>query len=185
MKSRRALAVLLAAVSATSITACGNDHATAEAESEGTYVTVDSLRYQVQISRQLNPTDVEDRDYLTGVSPENVTLKPDETWFAIFIRVGNSHKGGKPIPTATAFSMEDTAENEFAPIPIAGNPLAYKQTSLGPKEILPRGIEVAAYSPTQGKLLLFKMPNDSLSNRPLELIIHGASGAEGTVEIDV
>lgn len=184
MKSRRSLAAVLAVVSIAGLSACGDDHGSNTAESEGTYITVDNLRYQVQISRQLNPTDVEDRDYLTGVAAENLALKDDEVWFAIFIRAWNNHNGGKAIASAQSFSLTDTSENEFAPVP-ASNIIAYKQTLLGPKEASPRGTEAAAYAPTQGKLLLFKVPNSSLSNRPLELHVTGANGQPGTIRIDV
>ena len=37
------------------------------ATDEGQYLEVGGLKYQVQISRQLNPSDNEDRGYLVGV----------------------------------------------------------------------------------------------------------------------
>jgi hypothetical protein len=177
-------AALLAAVSVAGLTACGDDGPQLTSESEGTYVTVDHLRYQVEISRQLNPTDAEDREYLTGIDPVEATLKPNEVWFGVFVRISNNAKAGRSIPTASTFSIEDTQSKEYEPI-TAANLIGYEQTSLGPKETFPRGVEVASYAQTQGKLVLFKVTNDTLSNRPLELTITGVSGKPGKVRLDV
>lgn len=184
MTPRRTFATLLAAVSVAGLAACGDDGPVTTAKSEGTYVTVDHLRYQVEISRQLNPTDVEDRDYLTGVPDADLTLKPNEVWFGVFVRVVNEAKGGPLLPTASSFLIEDTQHNDFEPIP-TDNIISYKPTTLGPKDTFPRGVEPAAYAPTQGKLVLFKVQNDTLANRPLELTIFGSSGEKGKVELDV
>src|SRR5882757_8107053 len=105
MTLRRSFSALLVAACVAGLTACGDDGPQRISESEGTYVTVDHLRYQVEISRQLNPTDVEDRDYLTGVAPAEATLKPDEVWFGVFVRVSNNAKQGGEIPTAPSFSI--------------------------------------------------------------------------------
>jgi len=188
MTPRRTIAAVVASVAALGLAACGDDGAIRHAESEGQYVTVDNLRYQVQISRQLNPTDTEDRDYLRGVPASQATLASDEVWFGIFIRVANNHNHGADLPTAPSFEVSDTADNRFRPIP-TDNLISYKPTSLGAKQTLPHGTEAASYAPTQGKLLLFKMPDSSLANRPLELTIRAATGCtkacSGTIQIDV
>ena len=57
------------------------------ATTEGAYVDVGDLKYQVQISRQLNPADVEDRDYLMGLAGATGSSAADEEWFAVFMRV--------------------------------------------------------------------------------------------------
>ena len=72
------------------------------------YSEVGGLKYQVQISRELNPTDSEDRAYLVGLAPTARDLKPDETWFAVFLRVQYDTKDGAPRPTARDFTLEDT-----------------------------------------------------------------------------
>ncbi len=51
-------------------------------ETEGIYVDTGDLKYQVQISRQLNPADFEDRDYLTGLPAADRTLPAGQEWFA-------------------------------------------------------------------------------------------------------
>ena len=47
-----------------------------QAETEGIYLDVGDLKYQVQISRELNPADIEDRDYLKGLPAGDAQPKP-------------------------------------------------------------------------------------------------------------
>src|SRR3954471_17573336 len=83
------------------VAGCGNKEAEYTlAETEGTYVDVAGLTYQVQMSRYLNPSDPEDKQYLQGlaqgVSPEPPTGK---IWFGIWMRVKNY--SGETLRTAT------------------------------------------------------------------------------------
>ena len=81
------------------LAACGNHHdETARVqliEGEGFYLSLGELKYQVQISRQLNPHDVQDRDYLRGVPEAQRTLAADEVWFGVFLQVEN--ESGEPL----------------------------------------------------------------------------------------
>ena len=61
--------LVLIALLATAFAGCGIDDYIHEAETEGVYVDVGNLVYQVQLSRFLNPDDVEDREYLMGLPP--------------------------------------------------------------------------------------------------------------------
>ncbi|MCU1679172.1 MAG: hypothetical protein JWM93_3930 [Frankiales bacterium] len=182
MKLRRLLLPILAAAATTGLTACGDDGPQKVAVSEGTYVTIGKVEYQVQISRQLNPTDIEDRDYLTGLSAADMQLKPDEVWFGIFIRAKNGTNGS--LNTAQDFTLEDTVGTKFARIE-AQNIVDYKPTTLGPGDVFPHSNEISSYGPTQGKLLLFKLTNSTLDNRPLDMKIVAPDGDTGSVEIDV
>lgn len=182
MKLRRLVLPIIAAAAVTGLSACGDDGPQKEAESEGTYVTIGNLQYQVQISRQLNPTDVEDRDYLVGVPPVQRTLKPNQNWFGIFIRVKNGDK--KSQVTATDFTLEDTVNEEYFPVKTTSL-VGYTKTTLGPGDVFPHSNETASYGPTQGKLLLFKLTNSTLDNRPLELKIQAPDGDQGAIQIDV
>ena len=94
---------------------------------EGDVLDVGGLKYQVQISRELNPTDSEDRAYLVGLAPTARDLKPDETWFAVFLRVQYDTKDGAPRPTAREFTLEDTQRDVYRPVPLAAdNVFAYR-----------------------------------------------------------
>lgn len=192
MKTRR-LAVLLTAVAATAgLSACGNKHDVVhEAETEGIYVDVGELKYQVQISRQLNPTNVEDKGYLTGIGPFDRTLGADNVWFAVFIRVENSNQD-QVARSATKFELHDTQENVYDPIRLGReNVFAYRASTVPKAAAYKSGLNpspdsAASEGPTQGALLLFKVPRQTLDNRPLELIISPPSGGEeGTITLDV
>lgn len=183
MKLRRLALPIIASVAVTGLSACGDDGPTSVAELEGTSITVGKLEYQVQISRQLNPTDVEDRDYLQGVPPIQEGLKPDEVWFGIFVRVKNP--SDKTVQTAEEITLADTLEKTYFPVHTE-SVVAYKQTMLTPGDLFPHANEISAYGPTQGKLILFKLTNATLDNRPLELTIHAPQGEEeGEIRIDV
>lgn len=182
MKLRRLVLPIIASVAITGLSACGDDGPQKNAESEGTYVTIGKLEYQVQISRQLNPTDVEDRDYLQGLPPVQAGLKPDEVWFGIFIRVKNP--AHSRIATSNDFTLVDTLDDNYFPVQTTSL-VGYKATTLNPGDVFPHTNETASYGPTQGKLLLFKLTNTTLDNRPLELKIKSPDGDEGEIRIDV
>src|SRR5690606_38371032 len=65
MKLRRVLALTAVSALALPLAACGNkEEVVTHGHTEGSYLNVGNLTYQVQISRQLNPADVTDRSYL-------------------------------------------------------------------------------------------------------------------------
>ena len=79
--------LLPVALAALALGACGNkeDHVL-HAATEGIYLDVGGLKYQVQISRVLNANDREDRDYLVDL-PADQQLGSNDNWFAVFMRV--------------------------------------------------------------------------------------------------
>ena len=109
-RAARLLLLALTAIAALALAGCGNKEQEGEtivAETEGIYVNVDGLTYQVQLSRILNPADIEDAGFLRGTS-EGVAPGKDEVWFGIFMRVQNESKS-ETFRTADTFEMEDTA----------------------------------------------------------------------------
>jgi hypothetical protein len=164
--------------------ACGREKTTTFGATEGTYLDVGPIAYQVQISRILNPQDVEDRDYMQGVEGK---LAVDEVWFAVFVRGQNT--SDKTQPAAHDFEITDTLENRFRPVAIARtNPFAYRPRPVGHGQLIPSGSSAAGAGVVQqGSMLLFKVKLSSLSNRPLEFRIKSptAPQTEGKVELDV
>ena len=64
---RRPLVLIAVLLAGLALNACGKaDEPTSEGETEAVYLDLDGLQYQVQISRQLNPYDVEDSYYVRG-----------------------------------------------------------------------------------------------------------------------
>ena|SRR5215218_8222013 len=174
----------LTALAALAAGGCGNKIDTAiVGETEGIYVGVDDLTYQVQISRILNPASREDQAYLRGVSEEPAA---DEVWFGVFMRVEN--ETDEEHPAADRFRIVDTQEEEFEPVDIDPelNVFGYQPRPVGAGELLPAPNSPAYDNTIRGELILFKLPVASLGNRPLELVIESATGGDNAVvDIDV
>ena len=77
----------------------------------------------------------------------------------------------------------------FKPIEIDTdiNPFAFENgVDVPPSAILPLSSSAAGQGPIQGSLLLFKVTNESLQNRPLELRFSNGEGTTvGTYDLDV
>src|SRR3954471_5439523 len=56
-----------------------------EAIPEGQYADIGGLKYQVQISRELNPADPEDHGNLIAVAGGQTDPDPKDTWFGIWM----------------------------------------------------------------------------------------------------
>jgi hypothetical protein len=194
---RRIIAAALPLALAVALGACGNRHDTVtEAESEGLYVDVGGLTYQVQISRELNARDEEDQAYLKGLPPGTPALKPSESWFGVFMQVRNEEN--EPATSARDFRIVNTQYEEGKPCePVNGcfeavqldgavNPFAWTSTQVDPGELFPPSSSAAQYGPIQGSMVLFRIPFASYQNRPLELTITGALPTqEGRVTLDL
>jgi hypothetical protein len=182
----RRLLVISAALCALLAAGCGNKQETVTlGETEGIYLDVDHLKYQVQISRYMNENDIEDKSYLAGLPASTGSPAGDETWFGVFIRVQNTTD--ETIAPANHFEIVDTQENVYRPIPLDTNvnPFAYKPDPIPPGELIPESDSVASSGTIQGSLLLFKVKTESLQNRPLEFRFKRGSGTTGVVDLDV
>ena len=194
MTSPRILVLLLAAVLALGLSACGNEETEDEtyqsenaqvAETEGIYLELGEVKYQVQISRQLNPLISEDRDYFAGISESDLDIAKDELWFGVWMRVENESE--ETIERASRFTITDTQENEYVPVRIGEpNPFAYRPGPTEGEELYPLPDSPAGERAPNGSLLLFKIKRVSLDNRPLELEIEDPEGGEpAIVNLDV
>jgi hypothetical protein len=183
----RTLAFCLAVAAALVAAGCGNKVDTAiQADTEGIYVTVDDLKYQVQLSRILNPASPEDQAYLRGVPESDQELARDEVWFGIFMRVEN--ETDQPLRAAEEFMIKDTQDAEFRPLEVDPelNAFVYEPREIAGRHLLPELNSPAADNTIQGALILFKVKTESLYNRPLELEIESASGGDNAVvDLDV
>jgi hypothetical protein len=182
---RKTTAAALILVGALALSACGNKPETrTEGETEGTYLNVGPLTYQVQISRQLNPSDLEDATYLQGIPPALRRLRPHQTWFGVFIQVVN--EGSRAQLPASNFEIEDTEDKVYRPIPQSPqNPFTYHAQLLPPKDVIPHINSVAGEGVIQGSLVLFKLDLTTLDNRPLEFVVADPIGGRGRVKLDV
>lgn len=188
---RRPLALLAALLASGGLAACGKhpdeNARVVRAENEGFYLDIGELKYQVQISRQLNPDDVQDRSLLAGVPAAQRELKPDEVWFGIFLRVQN--ETDRPLAPSGDIKIVDTQETEFKPLTLDDtNVFAYRSSDPIPaRDVLPLPDTPTFDSPVQGSLLLFKLTLTALGNRPLELEIENNTtpAQTGIIDLDV
>jgi hypothetical protein len=185
------LALLLLA--ALALSACGNSETkvttgtyAGESGQNAPYLNVGPLVYEVQLSRELNPANVEDAAYLQGLTPLQRTLLPGQEWFAVFIQVYNhssvAHLG------ASSITISDTQNNVYAPIvPGPTNAFAYRGGFIPAESQIPVASSIAANGGTQGALLLYKIRIVSLDNRPLTIHIVDPKDAtqRASAELDV
>jgi hypothetical protein len=167
----------LALLAVFALAACGDSHSkvttgtyAGESGQNAPYLDVGPLKYEVQLSRELNPTNNEDSAYLQGLSESERKLEPGQEWFGVFIQVYNDTNN--QLPSANELTITDTQGNTYTPIaPGSSNPYAYRAGALPAKGQIPIPDTTAALGPTQGALLLYKIQVVSLDNRPLELKI--------------
>jgi hypothetical protein len=191
--SKPAIALVLALLVAIALGACGNADTrvttgtyAGESGQNAPYLNVGPLIYEVQLSRELNPANIEDSAYLEALTPAQRTLLPGQEWFAVFIQVYN-HKS-VPLPGATNLTISDTQENVYYPIvPGPANLFAYRGGLIPPKSMVPAPGSVAYTGNTQGALVLFKIKVLSLDNRPLKIHIVDPTNPTQTAsaELDV
>lgn len=172
---KRLLLTTLLGLAALALGACGDSHTrvttgtyAGESGQNAPYLDVGPLIYEVQLSRQLNPADTEDRAYLAGLPVSARKLSPGEEWFGVFMQVYNETE--RSHQAATSFEISDTQGNIYSPIAVASsNEFLYRGGSVPSKGRIPALNTVASNGPTQGALLLYKIKIASLDNRPLTL----------------
>ena len=190
----RKLPLLAAALlAALALGACGDSHTkvttgtyAGESGQNAPYLDVGPLIYEVQLSRELNPTNSEDSAYLQGLTPAQQKLETGQEWFAVFVQVYN--KSSHALASASEIKLHDTEGNTYYPlVPSQVNPFAYRPVAVPAKGQLPMPDTGPDFGPTQGALLLYKIDTASLDNRPLELTIVDPTNPSQTAsaELDV
>jgi len=172
--------------------ACGNKQAHPHVAApggtaaSGFYVDAGPITYQVQISRELSPYSVEDREYLAGLPAGTSPPTPDEEWFGVFLWAKN--QTGSAQTTTDTFDIVDTQGSKYYPIPLnpGVNPFAWTAQTLQPSGTEPAPDSPASFGPTQGGELLFKLNTTVYANRPLTLEIYAPGQAvPATVSLDL
>jgi hypothetical protein len=177
MRRRLAIAVLVAALAAGILGACGEDETLSVKEGEP--VELGDLSYNIQITRFLNPDDTEDGEYLVDQPPPD----PGTSYLGVFLTIENDNDD-EALPSADEYTIVDTLKNEYTPIP-SDSPYALDLGAPVPADgDLPVPDSTAASGPIEGALLIFKVDDAVAENRPLELEIPTDSGT-GRVELDI
>jgi hypothetical protein len=182
--------ILLAALA---LSACDNSETkvttgtyAGESGQNAPYLNVGPLVYEVQLSRELNPANVEDAAYLQGLTPLQRGLAPGQEWFAVFIQVYNHSSVAHP--GATTIAISDTQSNVYTPlVPDQTNQFAYRGGLVAADSRIPVASSIPANGGTQGALLLYKIRIVSLDNRPLTIHIVDPKDASqrASAELDV
>lgn len=188
MSSRRYWILACVAAMALGLAACGRESQpqAADANNNGGYVDAGPITYQLQVSRQLNPYATEDSQYLIGLPSGTSQPKPDEMWYAVFLQAKNQTDSAAK--TSDSFDIKDTQGNIYHAIQLntSANPYAWQSMTLQPSSAEPGADTTASFGPTQGRLLLFKLPTQVYSNRPLTLQIHAqGQSTPATISLDL
>jgi hypothetical protein len=162
-------------------TGCDKEVQSLEAK-EGTRISLDNIFYQVQLSRQLNPKDVEDSYYLQG----QLAPPAGESYFGVFMRVDNEIQDTRVMPVGTR-DMEITTANGdvFKPLRVKAEGWGYAPAPISKGGMLPTPNSPAFSGTIRGGLILFKIPLKDLDNRPLKLHVKGHGGDKGEIVLDV
>jgi hypothetical protein len=171
------------------LSGCGENPRENNASREGLPKRVGGIDYNVYITRELNLKDVEDSGYYQG--PE---APPGFALYGVFLTACNpSTSATSPnIPSSDDFTVIDTQGDRFRPLSLpAGNIWAYHPRPLKHEACVPKAGTLASSGPTNGALLIFKLPLTALENRPLDLEIvsppdpHTGQPQTGRIELDI
>ncbi len=169
---------------AVGLAACGQTSHPTSLLNNGVYVNAGPVTYQLQISRELNPYLTEDSQYVAGLPAGTGALRPDQLWYGVFLWAKN--QTSHPQLTARDFRITDSNGDAFYPLHLeATNGYAWTQQLLAPGAVAPAPNTTASFGPTQGGLLLFKLPTTVYSNRPLTLEIFAPGGEKGAISLDL
>ncbi len=185
VSARRLWIVVCALALAVGLAACGQVADPTSAENDGVYVDAGPITYQLQVSRQLNQYTTEDSQYLSGLPRGQGTLTPDQFWYGVFLWAKN--QTNHPHLTADRFTVVDTSGNVYHPTPLDAelNGYAWTPQLLEPSGIEPAPSTTASLGPTQGGLILFKLPTSVYSDRPLTLNIYPPTGHPAIISLDL
>lgn len=180
IKRIQLLAALFAcALAAVALSACGMEETKHVPEAET--LELGDIGYRVQITRFLNPSDIEDSQYLEG-QPDSPPK--GKAYLGVFMKVFNESDKAFEVPAYSAFTVKDTFGREYEPVS--------QDTifSLDPGESIPPGAELpqpesaSGSGPIGGSMLLFLVDTGITENRPIELAID-SDGEEGSIELDI
>jgi hypothetical protein len=132
------------------------------------YFWAGPVTYQVQLSRQLNPYDADDVQYLAGVAGAQ-DLNAQQFWFGVFLWAKN--QTNRYVTTTDTFKLVDSNGDVFTPVKLNAsvNQYAWTSQTLSPDGIEPVADSAASNASAGGGLILFKLTQNVYSNRPLTL----------------
>jgi hypothetical protein len=174
------LAIALALAAALLASGCGSSDPESDLTvSEGEPVKLGDLIYNVQITRFLNPSDPEDKAYLSGQPPP----ANNQFYLGVFMQIENDADSAQQV--ATGFRVVDTEGTEFKPIPSHSLFALKPGAKVAADGELPEPETTAANGPIQGSMILFRVDEEAIQARPLTLRIPSPGGPVAEVELDI
>jgi hypothetical protein len=178
---------LAAAALMLGVVACGSEGETEELNGEevpfvveGEPIELGDLRINVQLTRFLNPNDIEDAQYLEGLPPPPA----DKDYLGVFLEAENEGDDPAKLPTASELTVTDTTGKEFEPSESDTVFALELGTEVEGSGEVPAAESAAANGPVQGSLVIFLVDTGVSENRPLEMDLT-ADGAQGIIELDI
>jgi hypothetical protein len=174
-----ALALAIALALGALLSGCGTNPERTTSVEEGEGMQLGDLLYNVQITRFLNPKDDEDKAYLAGQPP----LPDNRYYLGVFMQIQNEGDTARRIPSD--FTVVDTAGTEFKPVPSKSLFALGLGTNVPADGLVPPAESTAASGPIQGSMVLFRVDDQAIEDRPLVLHIPSSTGPSGEVELDI
>jgi hypothetical protein len=172
------IAVAASLIALFAFAGCGSEEHELEVN-EGQPLHLGDVKYNVQITRFLNPFSPEDAQYLEG-APE---LEGQNQWLGVFVEIENEGDEESVVPYP--FKVVDTRGNVYEQVPGLDNPFVLVSgTPIPPDGEVPEIETAAANGPIEGSLILFEVPETAESNRPVQLVVPGP-GEPGKIELDL
>jgi hypothetical protein len=169
------------------LAACGRSSNPPTSDNNGVYINAGPITYQLQISRLLNQYSTEDSQYVAGLPlGSSRNLPANQLWYGVFLWAKNQTE--RIHATSGSFDIVDTQGTKYYPVSVnrALNPYAWTSQVLNPGATEPALDTTASWGPTQGGLLLFRLPTTVYDNRPLLLQIRSPAGQVwGSISLDL
>jgi hypothetical protein len=177
-KGALALAFVLA-LTLVGVAGCGNSPGK-EGE-EGQPIQLGQLEINVQLTRFLNPTDHEDKNYLEG---QTVPTPAGKSYLAVFLTMNNHSDQATRVPSTDEMTVIDTTGAGYQAIPSQTPFAAPLGTMLAGHGMIPVPDSPAESGPAQGAIVLFLVDEGISENRPLKLEIEH-DGETGDITLDI
>jgi hypothetical protein len=158
---------------------CGND--LGKEADEGVPIQLGDLKFNVQETRFLNPSQSDDKEYLAG---QQLPTPAGKSYLGVFLTIENTGDNPVRVPTNADMSVVDTTGAAYPSIPSHTDFAAPLGSTLAPGADIPAPGTAAANGPTQGALILFLTDEGVSENRPLKLEID-FQGETGEITLDI
>lgn len=161
------------------VAGCGNSPG--KEGDEGAPIQLGKLEINVQLTRFLNPTDHEDKDYLVG---QPVPVPGGKSYLAVFLTMKNHADSETRVPAPDQMTVVDTTGVGYQAVPSQTPFAAPLGTPLAGHGMIPVPDSPAESGPTQGAIVLFLLDQGVSENRPLKLEIEH-DGETGDITLDI